>query len=112
MKQKFISAGLMLWFFSACLRGSANTVDTRPVAVINCKRLALEVSITTDTIPSPVKASTAGATQPAGAATGTVIKVVPKARKVPVPRQVKTIKPVKVNISKPKIIKPVIRILN
>lgn len=71
----------------------------------------LLIPMGSDTIPAPAKSPEAATVKPdAEKAVVTVIKEVPKARKVPVPRQVTSkVKPVKV--IKPKIVKPVIRIL-
>jgi hypothetical protein len=64
-----------------------------------------------DTIPAPVKPVEATATKPAPEKpVAAVIKAVPKARKVEVPKPV-TVKLAPVKIIKPKIIKPVLKVL-
>lgn len=69
------------------------------------------IQILSDTIPAPVKPAEATSTKPAIAQpVATIIKTVPKARKVSVPQPVVVkVKPVK--IIRPKITSPILRVL-
>ena len=112
MKQIFISAGVGLLCLTGSLSVCAKTYEVTPAHVINMKDV-MSVTNQVDTLPTPIKNTEVGTAKPGTTTPVTaVIKSVPKARKVPVPMQVRVIKPVKIKVLKPKIIKPVIRLLN
>ncbi len=99
--QKWI--GMLFFLLSSPVWASA--VDGRPS--ISFKHYYLGAAgLMTDTVPQPVKTADKGEAKPVE----TVIKAVPKVRKqaIPVP-VIPTVKPVK--IIKPKIVKPVLKIL-
>lgn len=80
--------------------------DSKPVCNFTMDRIAFN-SIQSDTLP-PAKTITAGTNDNPAA---TIIKEVPKARRLPVPIPVSiNVKPV--IMIKPKIIKPLIRVLH
>jgi hypothetical protein len=82
-----------------------------PTCILNRERVAFIRKMLPDTIPAPVKTVEAPATKPvAEKPVASVIKAVPKARRVAVPKPV-TVKLTPVKIIKPKIIKPVLKVL-
>lgn len=110
MKGTIISIVFAASLLFCCVTVSAKTAKGKSTCTFTMENDLL-ISMASDTIPSPEKSPEAGIVKPDAEKTVvTVIKEVPKARKVSVPRQViPRVKPVKV--IKPKIIKPVVRIL-
>ncbi len=109
--KRFITYSILAAIGLLCSIGAnATTSDAKP-AYIPAREFTSSVSFMLDTIPVPVKAAEATSTKQAtGKPVATVIKAVPKARKVAVPKPVIIdVKPVKV--IKPKIIKPVLKVL-
>ena len=112
MKGGIIGKGLIGIFFLISIPGWALASEGKPVCPMLLNPIAIN-HIMADTVPPSKKITEAPADKPVpnDKPVAKVIKVVPKARRqtVPVPVNVK-IKPVK--IIKPKIIKPVIRVLH
>ena len=97
---------LFLGSTSFCAKAS----EVKPGSHITIE-IIIRLNANTDTIPSLVKPAQVEPAKPVieNPVAG-IIKVVPKARRVTVPRQVVKVVPVK--LVKPKIIKPVIKLLN
>lgn len=110
MKRCIIFIVVILPFLFCCATASAKTGEERPGHIFTMET-GLLIPMQSDTLPPPVKPPEAVTVKPGEEkVVVTVIKEVPKARKVSVPRQVTSkVKPVKA--IKPKIIKPVVRIL-
>lgn len=90
--------------------GSAKANEIKSARILNRENIKL-LKIITDTLPSPVKPAEAASAKPVTEKpVATVIKEVPKARKVAVPKPV-TVKVKPVKIIKPTIIKPVLKVL-
>ncbi len=101
---------LMGIFLLGSITFCAKASEGKPSSNITIK-LMTALDAKTDTIPTPIKSAEAGSAKPVTEKpVAGIIKVVPKARRVTVPRQV--IKVVPVKLVKPKIIKPVIKLLN
>lgn len=114
MKRKIILQSFTGIFLLCCLPFFMKGARKRP-AGFSRDELAFIVMPLTDTIPAAAKPTEGTKPGPAiapntGKPVATVIKEVPKARKVAVPRPVAIkVKPVKV--VKPKIIRPVLKVL-
>ena len=96
----------LLCSISVCAKAN----EVKPACILN-RENNLFMHVLTDTIPTAVKPVEATAAKPVTEKpVATVIKEVPKARKVAVPKPV-TVKVNPVKIIKPKIIKPVLKVL-
>lgn len=108
--KRIISIPAFTGIFLFCsLLAQAKVKEGKPAC--NLTREYSVIQILSDTIPAPVKPAEATSTKPAIAQpVATIIKTVPKARKVSVPQPVVIkVKPVK--IIRPKITRPILRVL-
>lgn len=106
MKEVIIMKGFLLIVFIAILSPACVKANGgEPVIGINLKT-ALKVQMQSDTVPAPVKTGGAEKEKPVPV----VIKTLPAPRKQPIPVPVK-VKVVPVKVIKPKVLKPIIKLL-
>ena len=109
MKRSIIFQSILTLCLFCGLKAGATTVS-KP-AHMRTVEFVYRAGLLADTIPAAVKPAEATTAKPAtDKPVATVIKAVPRARKVTVPKPV-TIKVKPVKVIKPKIIKPVLKVL-
>jgi hypothetical protein len=109
MKRSIIFQSILILCLFWGLKAGATTVSKAPY--IRTAEFVYPGVLLADTIPAGVKPAEAATAKPAtDKPVTTVIKAVPRARKVAVPKPV-TIKVTPVKVIKPKIIKPVLKVL-